>query len=187
MKANRIRQINGFFNMGIFEVIKLFFVYCLMNNPIFYYGFFPTPKNAYHNSIFSFYPYSQNLRAIGIQFFKLFYIDFSANNHSIVIFVSINCHSYYFKKLFFINYKGNFKTNIFTLKGFKSWTSILKNNHGFISIDILNPISLWFFRIVMAFLIALVLSLHDIDISSYQEYTNDIQYAFKSLDYIITK
>jgi hypothetical protein len=189
MKSNRIRQINGFFNMGFFEVIKLFFCYLAMNNPIIYIGLFPTPKNTFHNSIFSFYPASQNLKAIGLQFFKLFYVDFSYSiiSKSIVIFISINCHKFYYKKHIFIG--NNFKNCLFTLKGYKSYLGILKNplinNKGFAYTSLIESIFKYSFFIILSFLIALITSLSDIEIPSFQEYTNDIQYAFRYISILL--
>jgi len=184
MKSNEIRQINGFFNKSFFQVIKLFFIYCLMNNPVFYYGFFPTPRNTFHNSIFSFYPASQNLMAIGMQFFKLIYIDFSRSlNNSIVIFISVNCHKYYLKKHIFIN--KSFGNYLFMTNHYKSYTGILKNpianNKGFMYCNLIESIFKYSFFILISFLMGLVLSLSDIELYSIQEYTNDIHYALKNI------
>jgi hypothetical protein len=169
MKANQIRQIESIINKSFFDMIKLFFVCLLMNNPFFYYGFFPTAKNTFHFSIFSFYPYSQNLKSIGLQFFKLLYLDFSLSEY-LVIFISINCFKYYKKNTFFISLKK--------FKAFKlaSWDSLylFKNQKGFCYSELMNSIFIWSFRILFCILLAAIFSFNDINIPSLQEIKNDI-------------
>lgn len=187
MKANDKRQIESIINKNFFKMIKLFFVCFLMNNPLIYIGLFPTAKNTYHFSVFSWYPKRQNLNAIGFQFFKLLYVDFSYSDFSdsLVVFISLNCFTYYKKLHFFIGLKA-FR---FLLLGNWKSLSLLKNNSGFISWELIDKAGNLFFKIIICLLLAAIFSFKDIDLEhiSIQGFLNDMQYINNIIDKVFIR
>jgi hypothetical protein len=57
----------------------------------------------------------------------------------------------------------------------------MKNQNGFILSSAIITFSNWFFRLLIALLIGLLLSLHDITFPSKQEFLNDMTYLFNIL------
>lgn len=187
MKANTKRQIESIIQKPFLEMIKLFFVCFFMNNPLIYIGFFPTAKNTKHFSIFSYYPKKQNLNAIGFQFFRLIYLDFSYSDFSdsLIVFISLNCFTYYKKIHFFIGLKA------FRFLFLGNWKSlyILKNQNGFISWSLIDHLGTWFFRIIICLLLAAIFSFKDIDLDhiSLQGFLNDMQYINNIIDKVFIR
>lgn len=168
IKQAQINQIESIAKKSWFNILKIFLAVFFIKNRLIYFPLYPrvNPKKALFQIIKS----TINLGCFAIAIKDFFYIDFFKTwSNSIGCFLSIRHKGIVIHKRYFMP------------KRYKYLYQVISNNKGIAVMELVNTLSIWFFKIVLCLLAGLVLSLHDIDIPSYQETINNMQYAFKNI------